>query len=88
MEAITELVKLGLGVGILAPWIARQELREKSLVALPLGKRKLKRNWGILRWSAKRPTLAEETFVTLCRTMTATLTDAPLESRPVTVPEA
>ena len=43
MEAIKELVKLGLGVSIIAPWIAAEELQDKSLVALPLGKRKLKR---------------------------------------------
>ncbi|MGH8503990.1 MAG: LysR substrate-binding domain-containing protein [Gammaproteobacteria bacterium] len=47
MEATKELVKLGLGVSILAPWIAHKELQEKSLVALPLEKRKLKRTWGI-----------------------------------------
>jgi len=39
MEAIKELVKLGLGVSILAPWVARKELAEGSLRALPLGKR-------------------------------------------------
>ena len=40
LEAIKELVKLGLGISILAPWTARKELGEKSLVALPLGRRK------------------------------------------------
>jgi DNA-binding transcriptional LysR family regulator len=70
MEAIKELVKLGLGVSILAPWIAHQELEEKSLVALPLGRRKLRRNWGILHWRGKRLSLAEETFIGLCRTAT------------------
>ena len=43
MDAIKELVKLGLGVSIIAPWIAAKELQEKSMVTLPLGKRKLKR---------------------------------------------
>src|SRR5215831_13234827 len=42
MEAIKELVKLGLGISILAPWIAQRELAEGSLKALALGKRKLK----------------------------------------------
>ena len=37
MEAVKELLKAGLGVGILAPWMARRELAERSLVALPLG---------------------------------------------------
>jgi DNA-binding transcriptional LysR family regulator len=73
MEAIKELVKLGLGVSILAPWIAHQELEEQSLAALPLGRRKLKRNWGILHWRGKRLSLAEETFIGLCRTATESL---------------
>jgi DNA-binding transcriptional LysR family regulator len=66
MEAIKELVKLGLGVSILAPWIARKEIEEGSLVALPLGRRKLQRRWGILHWRGKRLNLAEETFIGLC----------------------
>lgn len=68
MEAIKEMVKLGLGVSIVAPWVAQDELRAGSLVALPLGRRKLKREWGILHWRGRRLTLAEETFVGLCRT--------------------
>lgn len=70
MEAIKELVKLGLGVSILAPWIARKEIESGELVSLSLGKRKLKRTWGLLHWRGRRLTLAEETFVNLCRTHT------------------
>ena len=73
MEATKELVKLGLGVSILAPWIAQKELQEKSLVSLSLGRRKLKRTWGILHWRGRRLSLAEETFVSLCRTVTEEL---------------
>ncbi len=73
MDAIKELVKLGLGVSILAPWIAQKELLEKSLVSMPLGKRKLKRNWGIAHWRSRRLSLAEETFLGLCKTVSADL---------------
>ena len=66
MEAIKELVKLGLGISILAPWSCRKELDEGSLVALPLGKRKLRRRWGVLYWRGRRLSLAEETFIGLC----------------------
>ena len=76
MEAIKELVKVGLGVSILAPWVVRKELDEKSLVALPLGRRKLKRQWGILSRRGRRPTLTEETFVALCRKATEKLAKA------------
>lgn len=67
MEAIKEMVKLGLGVSIVAPWVAQEEIRGGSLVALPIGRRKLKREWGILHWRGRRLTLAEETFIGLCR---------------------
>jgi len=71
MEAIKELVKLGLGVSILAPWIARREIDEGSLVAVSLGRRKLERRWGILHWRGKRLDLAEETFIGLCESAAA-----------------
>ena len=73
METSKELVKLGLGVSILAPWIAQRELRERSLVALPLGRRKLKRTWGILHRRARPLNLSEETFIKLCGAATEQL---------------
>ncbi len=73
MEATKELVKLGLGICILAPWVAKKEIEEGSLVALPLGRRKLPRRWGILHWRGKRLNLAEETFIGLCESATALL---------------
>jgi DNA-binding transcriptional LysR family regulator len=73
MEATKEFVKLGLGVSVLAPWIARKEIQEGSIVALPLGRRKLQRRWGILHWRGKRLDLAEETFVGLCESATSSL---------------
>lgn len=66
MEAIKELVKIGIGVGVLAPWIARAELESGSLVSLPLGPRKLRRRWGVTHLKGRRLALAEETFVGLC----------------------
>src|SRR5258708_5304035 len=71
MDATKELVKLGLGVSILAPWIARKEIEEGSLVALPLGRKKLQRRWGILHWRGKRLNLAEKTFIGLCKSARA-----------------
>jgi hypothetical protein len=41
-----------------------------ALVALPLGKRKLKRRWGILHWEGRRMSMVEETFIGLCKTVT------------------
>jgi DNA-binding transcriptional LysR family regulator len=73
MEAIKELVKIGLGAGVLAPWIARTELESGSLVSLPLGPRKLRRRWGISYLKGRRLALGEETFVGLCESVTAVL---------------
>jgi len=76
MEATKELVKLGLGVSILAPWVAKKEIEEGSLVALPLGRKKLQRRWGILHWRRKRLTLAEETFIGLCESASSSLSNS------------
>ncbi len=73
MEAIKELVKFGLGISIVSPWIARKEIEEGSLRSLPLGRRPLRRCWGILHWRGKRLSLAEETFVGLCEAACALL---------------
>lgn len=77
MEAIKEMVKLGLGVSIVAPWIVHKELEERSLISLPLGRRKLKRTWGILHWRGRRLSLAEERFVSLCRAASEELVNRP-----------
>lgn len=73
IEAIKELVKLNIGVGILAPWVARKELEEASLLRLPLGRKRLRRTWGVLRPAAGNPTLGEETLTRLCRKACAQL---------------
>lgn len=73
MDAIKELVKLGLGAGVLAPWVARHELETGALVSLPLGDRKLERRWGVAYWKGRRLALAEETFVGLCHTVAESL---------------
>jgi len=74
MEAIKELVKLELGISILAPWIAQKELKDKSLVALPLGRRKLTRTWVIASNRGRRLNIAEETFIKICRAFTEKIT--------------
>jgi len=73
MKAMKELVKLGLGVAILAPWTARPEIEARTLVPFPLGKRKLSRTWGIAHLRCRKLTLAEGTFLGLCRSATENL---------------
>lgn len=69
MEAIKEMVRKGLGIAIMARWSAQRELAEGSLVALPMGRKKLKRKWGILNWRGRRLSIAEEKFVGLCKSV-------------------
>ncbi|HEX3731171.1 MAG TPA: LysR family transcriptional regulator [Opitutaceae bacterium] len=73
MEAIKELVKIGVGVGVLAPWIAKAELERGAFVSLPLGPRRLRRKWAVAYLKGRRLALAEETFVGLCESVTESL---------------
>lgn len=69
MEAIKELVKLGLGISMVAPWIAAQEIAQGSLVwmKLPGGGRSLVRHWSMACRAGRRLSIAEQTFLGLCR---------------------
>lgn len=71
IEAIKELIKLGLGISILAPWVAAKELAEGSLRTLPLGPRKLKRRWGVLLRPSQPLNLPQEAFLSLCKAAVA-----------------
>ncbi len=67
MEAVKELVKMGLGVGVAAPWVARPEIAERSLVWLALPGGRLTRTWSVASAAARELTVAEQTFVGLCQ---------------------
>src|SRR6266581_4548391 len=71
IEAIKELVKLNLGVAVLAPWTVDKELVRGSLCMRPLGAKPLRRQWAIVSLAGRRWNLAEETFFRLCQTMAA-----------------
>jgi DNA-binding transcriptional LysR family regulator len=71
VEAIKELVKLNLGVSVLAPWTADRELARGSLKMRPLGAKPLTRNWVIVSLAGRRLTLTEESFYKLCRQQAA-----------------
>ena len=46
-DASKELIKIGLGVGLMADWLVAEEVASGELVSLPLGFGKLSRTWGI-----------------------------------------
>jgi DNA-binding transcriptional LysR family regulator len=63
MEAIKEMSKIGIGVGIVADWVVKREVEEGTLVALPVaGGQEIEREWAAF-WNHERPlSLVEETF--------------------------
>jgi DNA-binding transcriptional LysR family regulator len=68
LEAIKELVKLGLGITVAAPWIAAAEIAQGALVWLRIPGPPLRRNWSVACRAGRRLTIAEQTFLGLCRT--------------------
>lgn len=73
ITAIKEMVRLGLGVSVLAPWTATRELVRGQLKMRPLGARALRRKWVVAHLATHRPGMVEETFCQLCRTQAASL---------------
>jgi DNA-binding transcriptional LysR family regulator len=71
--AIKELVKLNLGVSVLAPWTVHHELARGRLEMQPLGSRPLRRQWAVMTLASRRLTLAEETFCRACRTQASAM---------------
>ncbi len=74
-EAAKELVKLGLGVAIAAPWTASAELAAGSLAVVPLIKGSIQRHWMVAHMKKKPVSLAERTFIGLCEDVGAMLAE-------------
>ena len=68
MGAIKEMAKVGVGVGIVAPWVARDEIEKGELVALPMVIATRRRAWGLLCHEGRQLTMVEEDFLRICRT--------------------
>lgn len=69
ISAIKEMVKLDIGISVLAPWTVADETSAGTLVAMPLGRRKLKRRWGVLHWQSRRLSIQEERFVKIAQSV-------------------
>lgn len=70
-EAVKQFVRLDIGAAILPEWIARSEIHQRSLASLPLGRRRLVRDWGILAPKERRFTFAENVFIGISRNVAA-----------------
>jgi DNA-binding transcriptional LysR family regulator len=69
MEAIKEMAKIGLGVGVVAPWVALRELDEGSLRVRTVPEKSLQRQWGLFHHRSRELSLIEETFAGICETV-------------------
>lgn len=72
-EVIKQFVRLDLGVALLPRWIAETEIQHEALVCLPLGRRRLRRSWGVLHAKHHRLSFAETVLVDLCRSVATEL---------------
>lgn len=68
-DAIKQFVRLNLGVGLLPRWIAANEIEQGTLAGVSLGRRRLRRRWGILHGASRPLTFPESVFVNLCRSV-------------------
>ncbi|MBX7207392.1 MAG: LysR family transcriptional regulator [Verrucomicrobiaceae bacterium] len=66
-EAMKELAKLGIGVAVAAGWTAQAEIAAGQLVAIPLPRAKLRRRWVANTLKGRPLSLAERTFLGLCK---------------------
>lgn len=66
MQAIKEIAKLGIGVGVVAPWVAAREIEEGSLKVVDIDEPKIEREWGVFHSPQRQPSLVEEASIGLC----------------------
>ncbi|MGC6465042.1 MAG: LysR family transcriptional regulator [Akkermansiaceae bacterium] len=73
MGAIKEMVKVGMGAGIVAPWTVTQEVEKGELVTKPLGHVSHRRSWGMFCHESRHLSMVEEDFLRICRKVSKTL---------------
>jgi LysR family transcriptional regulator, low CO2-responsive transcriptional regulator len=66
MQAIKEMAKLGIGVGIVAPWVAAREIEDHTLNVVEIDAPGIEREWGVFHSPKREPSLVEEAFIGLC----------------------
>ena len=66
MQAIKEMAILGIGVGVVAPWVAAREIADGSLKVVNIEEPGIAREWGVFHSPKREPSLVEEAFIGLC----------------------
>ena len=67
------LARSGLGVALVPSWAAPRPGSDAGLVAVPLGRRRLRVPWVITYWRGRRLSLAEAHFIEVARQQSAVL---------------
>ncbi len=62
MAAIKEMARIGMGIGLLAPWIAQEELAAQALVLRSLPWKQSQREWGLYSHHPNPNNIAEQVF--------------------------
>lgn len=82
MEAIKELSKIGMGVGVIAPWVIRDELDQGSLISIPPPGEPMIRDWGILlRGRGSDLTTVGKALTDICKSASSKLEQASISTK-------
>ncbi len=65
-DLIKQLAQLGLGVALMAPWVAAKEIREGSLRSMPTPRIQIERHWKVVQQKGREVRMAERAFIDLC----------------------
>jgi len=66
LEAVIEMVRVGLGVAVVPRWTVQNEIARRELVGLAIGKSGLQRSWALVLSELTHPPQRLRAFVRLC----------------------
>lgn len=66
LGAIIELLKLNMGISVVAPWMVEDEVRQGLIHLRPMGQKPLKRQWSVVSLAVRAKSYTEELFCRLC----------------------
>jgi DNA-binding transcriptional LysR family regulator len=73
VDTIKEMVKQSPVMSILPGWTVATELKNRTFISLPLGRKPFEQTWGIVHSQARSLNHAEATFLKFCRQQIAEL---------------
>jgi DNA-binding transcriptional LysR family regulator len=83
LEAVIEMVRVGLGVAIVPRWTVREEIGRGELIGLSIGKSGLQRAWGVVSPELNQRPKRLRAFLRVCGTRLPELLSAERPADPV-----